>query len=47
VAEVYGRKTGDRLRAGTPAHLYLPGPHRGVFNLAALAASVSIGCGGC
>ena len=39
VAEIYGRKTGDRLRAGTPAHLYLPGPHRGVFNLAALAAS--------
>jgi DNA primase len=39
VAEVYGRKTGDRLRPGTPAHLYLPGPHRGVFNLAALAAS--------
>ena len=39
VTEVYGRKTGDRLRAGTPEHLYLPGPHRGVFNLAALAAS--------
>ena len=42
VAEVYGRKTGDRLRAGTPAHLYLPGPHRGVWNLAALAASDEI-----
>jgi DNA primase len=39
VTEVYGRKTGDRLRAGTPAHLYLPGPHRGVWNVAALAAS--------
>jgi DNA primase len=39
VAEVYGRKVRDDLRAGTPAHLYLPGPHRGVWNLAALAAS--------
>jgi CHC2 zinc finger/Toprim-like len=38
VAEVYGRKVRDDLRPGTPAHLYLPGPHRGVFNLAALAA---------
>jgi DNA primase len=42
VAEVYGRKTGEHLRAGTPAHLYLPGPHRGVWNLAALAASDEI-----
>jgi DNA primase catalytic core len=42
VAEVYGRKTGEHLRAGTPAHLYLPGPHRGVFNLAGLAASDEI-----
>ena len=39
VTEVYGRKVRDDLRAGTPAHLYLPGPHRGVWNLAALAAS--------
>ncbi len=42
MTEVYGRKTGDRLRAGTPAHLYLPGPHRGVWNLAALGASDEI-----
>jgi DNA primase len=42
VTEVYGRKTGDRLRPGTPAHLYLPGSHRGVWNLAALAASDEI-----
>lgn len=34
VAEVYGRKLRDDLRAGTPKHLYLPGPHAGVFNLA-------------
>jgi len=34
VAEVYGRKLRDDLRPGTPKHLYLPGPHAGVFNLA-------------
>ncbi len=32
VAEVYGRKINDHLREGTPKHLYLPGPHRGVWN---------------
>jgi DNA primase len=32
ITEVYGRKIGERLRPGTPKHLYLPGPHRGVFN---------------
>ena len=32
VVEMYGRKVGARLRKGTPSHLYLPGPHRGVFN---------------
>jgi len=36
VVDVYGRKINDRLRKGTPLHLYLPGPHRGVWNLAAL-----------
>jgi hypothetical protein len=30
VTEVYGRKLNDHLRPGTPKHLYLPGPHRGV-----------------
>jgi DNA primase len=40
--EVYGRKITDGLRAGTPKHLYLPGPHRGVFNVAALLASKEI-----
>jgi DNA primase catalytic core len=39
VANLYGRKIRDDLRAGTPDHLYLPGPHRGVFNLAAVQAS--------
>lgn len=36
VQEVYGRKLLDNLRKGTPKHLYLPGEHQGVFNLAAL-----------
>lgn len=37
VGEVYGRKIAEHgLRAGTPAHLYLPGPHAGVFNAAGL-----------
>ena len=42
VVEVYGRKLLDNLRAGTPKHLYLPGPHRGVWNLDALKASREI-----
>jgi DNA primase len=31
--EVYGRKITEGLRPGTPLHLYLPGPHKGVWNL--------------
>lgn len=42
VTEVYGRKLNDRLRKGTPLHLYLPGPHAGVWNEAALEASPEI-----
>jgi DNA primase len=42
VTELYGRKIRDDLRAGTPTHLYLPGPHRGVFHLAAFTASDEI-----
>jgi len=42
VLEMYGRKIGSRLRKGTPLHLYLPGPHQGVFNLKALQASKEI-----
>jgi DNA primase catalytic core len=33
VSEVYGRKILDNLRKGTPYHLYLPGPHKGVWNI--------------
>jgi len=37
VVNLYGRKIRNDLRAGTPAHLYLPGsPRRGVFNRAAM-----------
>ncbi len=36
VVTCYGRKIRDDLRPGTPVHLYLPGPHRGVWNLAGL-----------
>jgi DNA primase catalytic core len=42
VLEVYGRKLNDNLRPGTPTHLYLPGPHRGVFNVEALQAAREI-----
>jgi DNA primase len=42
VAEMYGRKIRDDLRPGTPQHLYLPGPHAGVFNLAAVQASEEV-----
>jgi DNA primase len=42
VTEVYGRKIQSRLREGTPLHLYLPGPHRGVWNEEALAASKEV-----
>lgn len=36
VVQLYGRKLRDNLRAGTPLHLYLPGPHRGIWNWTAL-----------
>ncbi len=36
VAEMYGRKINDHLREGTAKHLYLPGPHRGVWNADAI-----------
>ena len=42
VTEVYGRKITDGLRKGTPLHLYLPGAHRGVWNIEAFAASKEI-----
>ena len=38
VAEVYGRRIGPSQR-GSLQHLYLPGPHRGVFNRVAFKSS--------
>jgi DNA primase len=42
VTEIYGRKIRDDLRKGTPAHLYLPGAHAGVWNIEALHTSKEI-----
>jgi DNA primase catalytic core len=39
VVALYGRKIRDDLRAGTPYHLHVPEPLRGVWNEAALAES--------
>ncbi len=42
VVNLYGRKIRDDLRKGTAYHLYLPGPHRGVFNLDGFAGSTEV-----
>jgi DNA primase catalytic core len=42
VVQLYGRKITSNLRAGTPDHLYLPGPMRGVWNEEAFIASKQI-----
>ncbi|MCP4992906.1 MAG: toprim domain-containing protein, partial [Gammaproteobacteria bacterium] len=42
ITEIYGRKINDNLRKGTPKHLYLPGPHAGVWNSEALEISPEI-----
>lgn len=42
IVQCYGRKLRDDLRDGTPLHLYLPGPHTGVWNTDVLAASKEI-----
>lgn len=36
LVQMYGRKITANLTKGTPLHLYLPGPHRGVWNEEAL-----------
>lgn len=43
VTEMYGRRI-DRVRSGQPAHWYLPGPHRGVWNPEALESREIILC---
>jgi hypothetical protein len=40
--QAYGRKITEKLREGTPLHLYLPGPLGGIFNREAVAASDEI-----
>jgi DNA primase catalytic core len=40
--EVYGRKITPALRRGTPLHLYLPGPHQGVFNRAGIEGAQEV-----
>ena len=42
VTEIYGRKIVRNLNRELALHLYLPGPHRGVWNLEALQASKEI-----
>ncbi len=42
VVELYGRTITPNLRSGTPDHLYLPGPRRGIFHLDALRASKEV-----
>lgn len=44
VVEIYGRKIRNNLRQGTAYHLYLPGPHAGIFNPECLAADEIILC---
>ncbi len=41
VHEVYGRKLLNNLRKGTPKHTYLPGAHKGVWNIQSLAAETA------
>lgn len=42
--EMYGRKITSNLRKGTPLHLYLPGPHAGIWNRQCLQSSEVILC---
>jgi DNA primase catalytic core len=42
VTEIYGRKVTSGLRKGTPLHIYLKGPHRGVWNWQGLVAAKEV-----
>ena len=44
ITEMYGRKIAKKIREGSPLHLYLPGPHRGIFNPEAFIAKEIILC---
>lgn len=43
ITEVYGRKILNNLRTGTPKHLYLPGAHAGIWNVAGLTFAAQAG----
>ncbi|MFZ2959791.1 MAG: CHC2 zinc finger domain-containing protein [Candidatus Ozemobacteraceae bacterium] len=42
VTEIYGRRTEPKEKAGVPQHMYLAGPHKGVFNFKALRISKDV-----
>ena len=42
IVEIYGRKTNDHLRKGTPLHMYLSDQRRGVWNVEAFRAADEI-----
>ncbi|RLA42407.1 MAG: DNA primase, partial [Gammaproteobacteria bacterium] len=42
IVEIYGRRIKSGLQKTDPRHLYLPGPHRGIFNPDALRESKEI-----
>lgn len=42
VTEIYGRRSAPKVLPGQSFHLYLPGPHKGVFNLKAVKTSKDI-----
>jgi len=44
VVEMYGRKINRHQTKGTPKHLYLPGPHAGIWNAEALDTGEVILC---
>jgi len=44
ITEIYARKVRDNLRKGTVYHLYLPGPHKGIFNRSCLQCREIILC---
>ena len=44
VLEIYGRKLHQHLRKGTNYHLYLPGPHKGLWNPECLKEDTIILC---
>ena len=44
VGEIYARKITRKLPKGSSGHLYLPGPHHGIFNAEALKAREIILC---